>query len=1031
MATEENEDVLLRTVALQNAQSILLARRRAEEELVRAKKALELKSADLARSVAMMQATLESTTDGILVTDGDRRVTAFNQQYVGLWRLPPQALEARDHNQLIRLSAEQFDAPHRFVARIEEIYSTSPATSEDLLTLADGRAFERFSRVQLVDGQSAGRVWTFRDVTARRHAEEALKERLRLSALRAEIGGSLASTRELETVLQCCTELLVHYLGVAFARIWTLDEHAQVLELRASAGLYTHRNGPHSRVRVGEFKIGRIAEECRPHLTNDVSGDPWVSDPEWARREGMIAFAGYPLLVAGRCVGVMALFARHQLTEGVLTDLTPLADAIAQCVERRHAEDAVRRQSEWLRVTLRSIGDAVITTDTEARVTSLNPVAESLTGWLSSDAQGLPLDRVFQIINEHTREPVESPVARSLREGCIVGLANHTVLIARDGVERAIDDSAAPIRDGHGRVIGVVLIFRDFSERRRSEVALERAGQTSRFLADASAALAELMDPGSTLHRLAALSTPSFADWCIVDFQEPDGFMRRLTVTQGDPQGGQLVRELDRRFPPRSTDIHGPMNVLRTGVTEWAAQVADSVLTELARDDEHLSLLRELAPRSYICVPLASHAKVYGALTFITARSGRTYDPDDVRAAEDLGHRAAVAVENANLVTALREGDRRKNEFLAMLAHELRNPLAPVRNAVQVIRTKAPPVPELQWARDVIERQVGQMTRLIDDLLDVSRISQGKITLRKSRVALAVAIDHAVEASRPLVEKGGHELSVTVPPGSIVLEADEVRLVQVLQNLLNNAAKYTEPGGRIWLTAGFADGHATIRVKDTGVGLPADMLSRVFDMFTQVDRSLDRSQGGLGIGLTLVRRLVEMHGGTVEAFSAGPGEGSEFVVRLPATSEVPNAPLSQDVCVGDQQKAGPGRRVLVVDDNLDAADSLSMLLEMIGHEVRTANDGLEAVRLAVEFRPDLVVMDIGLPKLDGYEAAGRIRRGGSTATLVAMTGWGQEDDIRRSREAGFDHHLTKPVEFGTLQQLLTRLSTPAPSGAQT
>jgi CheY-like chemotaxis protein len=310
------------------------------------------------------------------------------------------------------------------------------------------------------------------------------------------------------------------------------------------------------------------------------------------------------------------------------------------------------------------------------------------------------------------------------------------------------------------------------------------------------------------------------------------------------------------------------------------------------------------------------------------------------------------------------------------------------------------------------------MTRLVDDLLDVSRITRGTIELRKSRVELATVLNNAVEASRPLVDALSHELIIDIPPEPILLDVDPTRLAQVLMNLLNNAAKYMEQGGRIRLSAR-REGHLlVIEVKDTGIGIPAEMLPRIFEMFTQVDRSLDRARGGLGIGLTLVQRLVELHGGTVEARSDGPGNGSEFIVRLPvAPSESPKPAKATQV--NENRSSTPKRRILVVDDNQDSANSLAMLLRLMGNDVRTAYDGLEAVGAAAAFHPELILLDIGLPKLDGYEVARRIRHEhGNQVLLIALTGWGQEDDRRRSREAGFDQHLTKPVEVNALQSLL-------------
>jgi two-component system CheB/CheR fusion protein len=368
---------------------------------------------------------------------------------------------------------------------------------------------------------------------------------------------------------------------------------------------------------------------------------------------------------------------------------------------------------------------------------------------------------------------------------------------------------------------------------------------------------------------------------------------------------------------------------------------------------------------------------------------------------------------------ALAEADRRKDEFLAMLAHELRNPLAPIRNAVHVLRRSDGPEDRIEWARDVIERQVEHLARLIDDLLDVSRITQGRITLRKEKVELMTIVARAIETSRPLVEARKHELSVSLPQAPVQLECDPTRLVQVLSNLLDNAAKYTEEGGQIWLIAENAWEEVVIRVKDTGVGIPAELLPCVFDLFKQADRSLARSQGGLGIGLTLVRRLVELHGGRVEAASAGPGRGSEFAIRIPAGAPAAASRTDENL-QRDELHPAAGRRILVVDDNFDSAESLAMVLTIYGHETAMAHDGASALELAASFKPHVVVLDIGLPDLDGYHVARRLRERPETRTskLVALTGYGQDEDRQRAAEAGFDHHLVKPVDPDRLRQLL-------------
>jgi two-component system, chemotaxis family, CheB/CheR fusion protein len=372
-------------------------------------------------------------------------------------------------------------------------------------------------------------------------------------------------------------------------------------------------------------------------------------------------------------------------------------------------------------------------------------------------------------------------------------------------------------------------------------------------------------------------------------------------------------------------------------------------------------------------------------------------------------------------ITDVREADRQKDTFLAMLAHELRNPLAPVLHAVQVLRLKGPADPLLRQQRDLIDRQIGQMKRLLDDLLDVARISRGRIQVRKEPVDLRAVLDMAAEAARPLMTARAHEFQVSLPDQPLVVEADATRLTQVFTNLLSNASKYTDRGGRVWLTAvpqsEPAGASVAVSVRDTGVGMPPELLSRVFDLFAQSDQSLDRAQGGLGIGLTLVRRLVEMHGGTVEAHSAGPGQGSEFIVRLPLQ---PDAVLPSLGTRPPEPPAARKLRVLVVDDNVDSADSMALLLGIWEHEVVTAHDGPSGLQLAQSFQPEVVFLDIGLPRMSGYQVARELRKlpGLSNVLLVAVTGYGQDEDKRKSREAGFDHHLMKPVDPDEIQAIL-------------
>ncbi len=369
---------------------------------------------------------------------------------------------------------------------------------------------------------------------------------------------------------------------------------------------------------------------------------------------------------------------------------------------------------------------------------------------------------------------------------------------------------------------------------------------------------------------------------------------------------------------------------------------------------------------------------------------------------------------------ALKDADRRKDEFLAMLAHELRNPLAPVRNAVQIMRLKAPDDPELRWCRDVIERQVDQLTRLVDDLLDVSRITRGNIRLQMAPVDLATVVTGAVETSRPLIDARRHHLALELPAQGVMVEGDLTRLTQVVANLLNNAAKYQEEGGHITLKVETEGPEVVVRVRDRGMGIPPEMLSKVFSLFAQLEGTVDRAQGGLGIGLSLVKTLVEMHHGSVEALSDGRGRGTEMVIRLPFLAATPGAEVGADRAT---TVAVPCRSlsILVVDDNIDGAESMARLLRRAGHGVQVAHDGRQAVEIATAERPTVVLLDIGLPEMDGYQVCRRLRQEGlAQALIVAMSGYGQQEDKRRSQEAGFDLHLVKPVSPTELIALLAR-----------
>jgi signal transduction histidine kinase/ActR/RegA family two-component response regulator len=492
-----------------------------------------------------------------------------------------------------------------------------------------------------------------------------------------------------------------------------------------------------------------------------------------------------------------------------------------------------------------------------------------------------------------------------------------------------------------------------------------------------------------------------------------------------DPQAQTLAIVAQRGFRQDFLDFFHTVSADDDTSCGRAVRSGGRAVIEDVQADPAYAPYRQVAAaagyRAVQSTPLRSRrGELLGVLSTHFRRAHRPSERD-LRMLDLYARQASDLIERLRAEEALKDADRRKDEWLAMLAHELRNPLAPIGNAVQFLRLEGPTDPDLQNARDIIERQLRQMTRLVDDLLDVSRITRGKLTLRQEPVSLGAVLTNAVESSRPLIEAAGHDLAVSLPPEPILVEADPTRLAQAFLNLLNNAAKYTPQGGRIGLSAERQGGVAVVRVRDTGIGIPALMLPHIFDLFTQVDRSLERSQGGLGIGLTLVKRLVEMHGGGVEARSEGPDQGSEFVVRLPVIV-MPAVPSPQPSLGGERAAVAAKLRILLVDDNRDAAESLGLLFQVKGHDVRIAHDGVAGLEAAASFRPDVALLDIGMPRLNGYDLARRLRgqAWGQGLVLIALTGWGQEDDRRRTQEAGFDHHLVKPVDPDALQELLAR-----------
>jgi PAS domain S-box-containing protein len=923
----------------------------------------------LRASEARLAGIIGSATDAIITVNETQEITVFNRAAEQIFRCP--AVQALGHS-LARFIPELLPGG-------DEAHARSPSRTEGASRFllspeirsarrADGQEFpiEATSSQVVVSDRTYTTVFV-RDITERLQAERRLAcEHAITQVLAKATTLEEAAPRILETVCEC--------LEAAAGNLWEVDAADGVLRCTAfwarshSSGVERFQAASRAMTFLpGVGLPGRVWGERQTATITVLGVDPNFPRRQLIQAAGLASGLAFPLSSGEEVLGVMEFFTAKTFEpdRDLLQMLTAIGHDIGQFIRRRRTEHALAAERERLRVTLTSIGDAVIVTNAAGQATFLNPIAETLTGWRQVEAEGKALDQVFPIFNEETRQPAQSPVERVLREGAVVGLANHTLLIARDGVEKPIDDSAAPIRGEHGEIVGVVLVFRDVTERREAERALRNSQERLQMMVESVSDYAIFtLDLGG----------------CITSWNT--GAERVFGYSEGEVlgQSGSLL------FTPEDR---------ASGVPEREMETAGS--TGRAGDDRW-------------------HQRKDGSRFFASGMVTPMHD-----AAGHLIGFTKVArdiTERKRAEEALTEADRRKDEFLAMLAHELRNPLAPLRNAVQILRFRSGDVSTVERVREMMDRQVQHMTRLIDDLLDVSRITRGKIALRRERLDLSRLIRLNAEDHQQGFDAAGLTLKLQVSETPVWVLGDVARLTQVLDNLLENARKFTDRGGevRVRLVGDEASGHAIVSVRDTGIGIEPRTIPGLFEVFAQADRSLDRSRGGLGLGLPLLKGLIELHGGRVEAHSEGIGYGAEFIFWLPQAEELPALSQSAAPLLHGQKQL----RILVVEDNVDAAESLRMLLELSSYEVIVTHSGAAGVEVAHREQPDVVVCDIGLPGMDGFAVARALRENPLTAAarLIAVTGYGQEEDRQRAREAGFDDHLTKPVDP---EVLLSRL----------
>jgi PAS domain S-box-containing protein len=684
-----------------------------------------------------------------------------------------------------------------------------------------------------------------------------------------------------------------------------------------------------------------------------------------------------------------------------------------------------RKSGEEARAVLASIvgssDDAIISKSLDGIVTSWNAGAERIFGYTAEEAIG----RSITMIIPPDRLDEEREILASLRRGERVD-HYETQRVAKDGRILEISLTSSPIHDSAGNLVGASKVARNITERKESQAALE--GLNARLAS-------QLED----IRRLQEMSVRLFTTRDLEPILHE--VVRTALAVEGTDIGMLSLWDSEKN----ALCIGASIGLSEEFLEAWKCiprgvaacgecfQSRRHTIVEDTETDPIFVPFRDLARRSGIravhSTPLITRdGSIIGVLS-TQFRTVHRPSPRELHLVDLCARQAVDFIENARLYSQLAAADRSKNEFLAVLAHELRNPLAPIRNATEILQLAQPPTPESQTALEIIERQMGQMTRLIDDLLDIARITGNKLELRRQPVEIAQILRVAVETSRPLIDARGQELVVNGPVDGGIVDGDLTRLAQVVSNLLNNASKFTPSGGRIQISASRQGSDAVFTVRDSGIGIARTALPRIFDMFAQGDHGTERAQG-LGIGLTLVKRLTEMHGGSVRAHSDGIGTGSEFEVRIPMLVE---QPTEGSGAARDRRRVAPtSLRILVVDDNRDSATTLQMLLRLTGNEARAVYDGISAVATAEEFRPDVMLLDIGLPGMNGHEVARKLRQEswGANLILIAMTGWSMDEDKERSEQAGFDHHLVKPVEPDALMRLLVTLSATLPRAAQ-
>jgi PAS domain S-box-containing protein len=700
----------------------------------------------------------------------------------------------------------------------------------------------------------------------------------------------------------------------------------------------------------------------------------------------------------------------HQ--DGNIVGVSKIAREIS---ERKAAE----RNGARLAAIVESSDDAIVAKDVNGIITSWNRAAERMFGYTSDEAVGQSIRLIIPESHQHE----EDTILDRIRQGESV---HHfeTIRCRKDGSCLPISVTVSPIRDKAGAVIGASKVARDISERKRAEELAQRAQRQSEFVGQMAVVLSRPSDYEEKLKSLVELAVPAIADWATLDAVEPDGRLRRLAVAHVDDGKSELSSEVRRRFEDPITPCNA-RQVMRTGQGVLLREITDEAIVAAANgDDTRLALMADLRLTSCMCVPLTRDQGTFAALTLAMAESGRRYTVEDFQFAEDVASRAALMVDLARAYDALRRASRLKDEFLATLSHELRTPLNAIMGYARMLRAGMVAADKLPRTFETIERNTTSLTKMVEDILDVSRVVSGKMRLNMQPVELPLVVHDAVETVMPAAEAKHIRLDTTIDPQVGAVSGDPDRLRQVLWNLLSNAVKFTPKHGRIQVRLERVNSSVEIVVSDTGIGIRADFLPHIFEQFRQADSAAGREHAGLGLGLAIVRNLVELHGGTVYATSGGEGQGATFRVRLPVRIVHPDwQPAAERVHPRHGEPAPPsladlpklsGTHVLAVDDDPDALRLLKEILEAVGATVTTATSSRAALEVVATDRPDVLVADLGMPVMDGFEFIQQLRASPNTAArnipAAALTAYARSEDRAKALKSGFEMHLAKPID---------------------